>query len=90
MLPFWSSPFYLKEVAQDLRQLASRVETVSYTHLDVYKRQDLQPLFYGGRHERSRRAGTENVPGIVALGKAAELAMQAFVRGDDRKMSRCV
>jgi cysteine desulfurase len=47
----------------------------------------LQPLFYGGRHERSRRAGTENVPGIVALGKAAELAMQGFGRGDDKKMS---
>jgi cysteine desulfurase len=47
----------------------------------------LQPLFYGGRHERSRRAGTENVPGIVALGKAAELALQGFDRGDDRKMS---
>jgi len=47
----------------------------------------LQPLFYGGRHERSRRAGTENVPGIVALGKAAELAMQGFERRDDQKMS---
>ena len=47
----------------------------------------LQPLFYGGRHERSRRAGTENVPGIVALGKAAEIAMQSFERGDDQKMS---
>jgi cysteine desulfurase len=47
----------------------------------------LQPLFYGGRHERSRRAGTENVPGIVALGKAAELAMQGFERGDDKKTS---
>lgn len=47
----------------------------------------LQPLFYGGRHERSRRAGTENVPGIVALGRAAELAMQGFARGDDKKMS---
>jgi cysteine desulfurase len=47
----------------------------------------LQPLFYGGRHERSRRAGTENVPGIVALGKAAELAIEGFERGDDKKMS---
>jgi cysteine desulfurase len=47
----------------------------------------LQPLFYGGRHERSRRAGTENVPGIVALGKAAEVAMQGFERGDDKKMA---
>jgi cysteine desulfurase len=46
----------------------------------------LQPLFFGGRHERSRRAGTENVPGIVALGKAAELAMQGFERGDDKKI----
>jgi len=53
----------------------------------VRKGTRLQPLFYGGRHERSRRAGTENVPGIVALGKAAELAMQGFERGDDKKMS---
>jgi cysteine desulfurase len=47
----------------------------------------LRPLFYGGRHERSRRAGTENVPGIVALGKAAELAMRGFERGDDKNTS---
>ena len=41
----------------------------------------LQPLFYGGRHERSRRAGTENVPGIVGLGKAAEIALSGFADG---------
>jgi len=41
----------------------------------------LQPLLYGGRHERSRRAGTENLPGIVGLGKAAEIALQGFSNG---------
>jgi cysteine desulfurase len=34
----------------------------------------LAPMLHGGSHERQRRAGTENVAGIVALGKAAELA----------------
>jgi cysteine desulfurase len=36
----------------------------------------IQPQIYGGSHERQRRAGTENLPGIVGLGKAAELAKQ--------------
>ena len=36
----------------------------------------IQPLLYGGSHERQRRAGTENLPGIVGLGKAADLAKQ--------------
>jgi cysteine desulfurase len=34
----------------------------------------IQPMIYGGSHERQRRAGTENLPGIVGLGKAAELS----------------
>jgi cysteine desulfurase len=34
----------------------------------------LAPLFLGGPHERQRRAGTENVPSIVALGRAAQIA----------------
>src|SRR6266496_3857882 len=54
--------------------------------LYVRKGTRLQPMLYGGRHERSLRAGTENVPGIVGLGKAAQLAKVAFGRGDDRKM----
>ncbi len=44
--------------------------------LYVRHRLPLYPLFFGGSHERQRRAGTENVPGIVALGRAAELASE--------------
>ncbi len=34
----------------------------------------VMPLIHGGIQERGRRAGTENVPGIIGMGKAAELA----------------
>jgi cysteine desulfurase len=55
--------------------------------LYVRKGTILQPMFYGGSHERSRRAGTENVPGIIGLGNAAELAREALERGDLARMS---
>ena len=40
----------------------------------------LRQLLYGGHHQRGFRPGTENVPGIVGLGKAAEIARQSQVK----------
>jgi cysteine desulfurase len=41
----------------------------------------LRSQLVGGRHERGRRAGTENLPGIVGFGKAAELAAEWLAEG---------
>jgi cysteine desulfurase len=41
----------------------------------------IESLLVGGGHERRRRAGTENVSGIVGLGKATELAMESLEDG---------
>lgn len=37
---------------------------------------DVEPLMYGGEQEHGRRSGTLNVPGIVGMGAAAEVAME--------------
>ena len=42
--------------------------------LYIRKGTRIQPLIQGGHHELNRRAGTENVPAIVGLGKAIEIA----------------
>ncbi len=47
----------------------------------------LRPLLHGGTQERGMRAGTENLPGIVGLGAAAELAVEWFVAGKAAKLA---
>lgn len=44
--------------------------------LYIRKGTKVHPLIHGGHQERGRRAGTENVAGIVGFGKAAEIALQ--------------
>lgn len=44
----------------------------------------LRPLIHGGHQEKNRRAGTENVIGIVALGKACEIALRDMEKESQR------
>ena len=46
---------------------------------------EISPIIYGGGQERGLRSSTENVPGIVGLGKATEIAM-ASMEEDIRRM----
>ena len=46
----------------------------------------LKQLLYGGHHQRGMRPGTENVAGIVGLGRAAEIARQSLTN-DAKRLS---
>jgi cysteine desulfurase len=52
--------------------------------LYVRKGTRLAPITFGGHHERDRRPGTENVPGIAAFGAAAEMAAQTLSADAER------
>lgn len=66
-------PVHVREVSVDLLSISGHKfgAPKGIGALYVRKGVELQPLLYGGRHERERRAGTENVPGAFALGQAA-------------------
>ena len=78
------------KVAIDVRQIGCHLLSISAHKMHgpkgvgamyVRKGTPIDPMLVGGSHERRRRAGTENVPGIVALGCAAELAMKSLEDG---------
>jgi cysteine desulfurase len=76
-------PIKVHEMGIDLMSISSHKVYGPKGAGAVYVRKGVRmlPVQFGGSHERGKRAGTENVPGIVGFGKAAELAMAEF---DDR------
>jgi cysteine desulfurase len=70
-------PLDVNEIGVDLLSIAGHKfhAPKGIGALYVRKGTRLRPLLFGGAHERNRRAGTENVPQIVGLGMAAELAL---------------
>ncbi len=82
-------PVRVKEIGCDLLSISGHKihAPQGVGALYVRKGTTLEPMLFGGSHERSRRAGTENVAGIVGMGKAAEVATKAFENGEDRVMT---
>ncbi len=88
------------DAAQSLGKLAVKVDDLGVDLLSVaghklyapkgvgalYVRQGvaLEPLIHGAGHETGRRAGTENVPCLVALGTACELAVRDIAQTEHR------
>jgi len=74
---FGKLPVWVDELNADLVSLsAHKINGPKGTGV-LYVRQgmEIDPLMHGGGHEAGRRAGTENVAGIVGMGKATELRM---------------
>ncbi|KRR17618.1 cysteine desulfurase NifS [Bradyrhizobium lablabi] len=71
-------PIDLKDSAIDMLSLSAHKlhGPKGIGALYLRKGTKFRPLIWGGAQERRRRGGTENIPGIIGLGKAAELAAE--------------
>lgn len=83
-------PFSVKDLSVDLLSISGHKLHAPKGIGALYVRRGtkITPHIMGGHQERGRRAGTENVPYIVGLGTACELAMQRMERdaGHERKL----
>jgi cysteine desulfurase len=81
-------PIHVKEIGCNLLSISGHKMHAPQGVGALYVKRGtlLKPLFYGGRHERSRRAGTENLGGIVGLGRASEIAREWLTNGGDAEM----
>jgi cysteine desulfurase len=80
-------PIAVRETAIDMLSLSAHKLHGPKGAGALYVRRDVpfRSLILGGNQERGRRGGTENTPGIVGLGKAAEMATSRL-RGDAARM----
>lgn len=79
-------PVDVKDLGVDLLSLSANQFNGPKGAAALYCRKGVQiwPLFHGGGQEDGRRTGTENVAGIVGMGKAAELAVPALSGRSER------
>ncbi len=75
---FGRIPLNMKEMHIDLLSISGHKIYGPKGVGALFMRQGLQleKLLHGGKHERDRRAGTENVPGAVGLGMASQICME--------------
>src|SRR5262249_58922697 len=79
-------PVNVRELGVDLLTIARHKLYAPKGIGALFVRRDvsLEPLIHGAGHEGGRRAGTENVPYLVALGKACEIAQQSLPQATQR------
>jgi cysteine desulfurase len=79
-------PVDVKELGVDLLSLSSHklYGPKGVGALYVRKGIKFDPLLHGGHHEKNRRAGTENVAGIVGLGEAAKIAQEEMAEEEKK------
>jgi cysteine desulfurase len=85
------------KIALDVRRIGCHLMSISAHKMHgpkgvgamfVKRGTPVDPLLVGGSHERRQRAGTQNVTGIVGLGRAAELAMESLEDGTIERLAK--